>query len=181
MKPRLARRIILSLLMATALYAIFGIGAYSDLSESEAEARAEELENLTLQIDSPLQIFLNNFGLSLIMAIPFAGPLFAGWVSYETGRYVAALALLNNIDTIFLLIIPIITFYGVVEFAGYGGMVMGGTLMAYRILRRRGREELKWYLLTILASGVVILVAALIEYAVIALLQNVIQEAAQYI
>jgi hypothetical protein len=181
MQPDIRKRLILSVAVATLLYAVFGAGAHTSLSRGEAEALSKQLESLTSQLDSPLDIFLNNFGISLIMAIPFAGPLFAGWVAYETGRYVAALATLQSISVLFLLAIPIILVYGLLEFIGYGGMVMGGSIFAYKILKRRARDEVKWYLLTILTSALVILVAALIEYAIITAFKDLLQEVGQYI
>jgi hypothetical protein len=71
--------------------------------------------------------------------------------------------------------------YGLLEFIGYGGMVMGGSIFAYKILKRRARDEVKWYLLTILTSALVILVAALIEYAIITAFKDLLQEVGQYI
>jgi len=167
-----AGRIAAALLLSAALYTILAVGAHTRLTQAEAERMAEQLEGLIREVNSPLTIFINNFSLSLLMALPFIGLPIASWISYETGRYFSALSMIGSIDVNLLIMIPLILIYGLLEFIGYGGMVSGGLIMSYKILKREGRGEAKYYLLTLLVSSVVILVAALVEYYIISVMRD---------
>ncbi|MEM0482465.1 MAG: hypothetical protein QXM16_06245 [Nitrososphaerota archaeon] len=174
MRPNFKKRLIMTMIVAVALYGILILGSQAALSPSEAEQLSEQLEELARSVNSPYFIFINNFGLSLLMALPFAGPLVAGWIIYETGRYFAAAAIMMESNPAFLVLLPIFLVYGLLEFIGYGGMVTGSIIMSYKILKRQARVEVKYYLLTLLLFSVVILAAAFIEYYIISAVQNLI-------
>lgn len=172
MRPDIKKRIIMAVIVTVALYGVLILGSQAALSPSEAKQLSEQLEELAKGVDSPYFIFINNFGLSLLMAIPFAGPLIAGWIVYETGRYFAAIAIVTDTSAALLVLLPLFLFYGLLEFIGYGGMVTGSIIMSYKIFKRQARVEIKYYLLTLLLSAVIILAAAFIEYYIIETVQN---------
>jgi NADH:ubiquinone oxidoreductase subunit 6 (subunit J) len=174
MRPNFKKRLIMTLIVSVALYGVLILGSQASLSPSEAEQLSEQLEELAKRVDSPYFIFINNFGLSLLMALPFAGPLIAGWIIYETGRYFAAMAMLTDSNPALLVVLPIFLVYGLLEFIGYGGMVTGSIIMSYKILKKQARVEIKYYLLTLLLFSLVILAAAFIEYYIIVAVQNFI-------
>lgn len=175
MRADFKKRIVMTLIATAILYGILIFGAQARLSPDEAEKLAEQLEQMAASVDSPLFIFANNFGLSLLMAVPFAGPLIAGWIVYETGKYFSAMATVWQVDISLLVILPIFLVYGAIEFIGYGGMVTGGIIMSYKILKKQVRAELKYYFLTILLSTAVLFVAALLEYFIISIAQDFMQ------
>ncbi|MEM0381890.1 MAG: hypothetical protein QXQ48_04965 [Nitrososphaerota archaeon] len=172
MRPDFKKRIVLTMIISAALYGILVLGSQAELTPAEAEQLSNQLEQLATGIDSPFFIFMNNFALSLLMAIPFAGPFIAGWIVYETGRYFSAMGIVSEINPTLLVMLPIFLVYGLLEFIGYGGMVAGSIIMSYKILKRQFRVEVKYYLLTLLLFAVVILVAALIEYYIIKVAQD---------
>lgn len=163
------------MIVTVVLYSILYLGSQATMTISEAERLAEQLEQISEGIDSPFFIFFNNFGLSLLMALPFVGPLIAGWIIYETGRYFSAMSLIYDIDSAFLVLLPILMVYGLIEFIGYGGMVTSGLILSYKIIRRQLRGEIKYYLLTLLLFVVVILIAAIIEYFLIVFARDILQ------
>ncbi len=172
MRPNFKKRLIMTMIVTTALYGVLILGSQAALNPSEAKQLSEQLEELARGIDSPYFIFINNFSLSLLMALPFAGPLIASWIIYETGRYFAAAAIMTETNSVFLVLLPIFLIYGLLEFIGYGGMVTGSIIMSYKILKRQARVEIKYYLLTLLLFSAVILAAAFIEYYIITAVQN---------
>ena len=174
MRPNIKRRLIMTMIATISLYGVLILGSQAELSPSEAKQLSQQLEELAKGVDSPYFIFINNFSLSLLMALPFAGPLIAGWIIYETGRYFAALAVMTDANPAFLALLPIFLVYGFLEFIGYGGMVTGSIIMSYKILKKQARVEIKYYLLTLLLFSAVILAAAFIEYYIIAVVQNFI-------
>ncbi|MCS7146060.1 MAG: hypothetical protein RMJ28_00495 [Nitrososphaerota archaeon] len=175
MKPDFKKRLMATLITSAVLYGILILGSQAQLTQAEAEQLSKQLEQLAASVDSPLFIFINNFSLSLLMALPFAGPFVAGWIVYETGKYFSAMAIVWEVNVNLLVLLPIVLVYGVLEFIGYGGMVLSGIIMSYKILKRESRAEIKYYLLTLLLFSAVILVAALIEYYIIAVAQNFMQ------
>ncbi|MEM0444937.1 MAG: hypothetical protein QXO86_05765 [Nitrososphaerota archaeon] len=176
MKPTFKTRLLMTAIMSVILYSILFLGSQTPLTRGEAQQLMEQLEQIAASIDSPFFIFFNNFGLSLLMALPFAGILVGGWVIYETGRYFSAMAMIYEISPTILIFLPIIMVYGILEFIGYGGMVTSGLILSHKIIRRQFRVEIKYYLLTLLLFAVVILIAAIIEYYLIIVARDVLRE-----
>lgn len=170
------RRFFRSLLTSVLLYLILIAGAFTPLSRSEAEERMRTLNELTSSINSPLQIFANNFLVSLLMLVPFIGPPVGAFVIYNTGLFFSALSIVNDIPPIVAIVTPLITIYGALEFVAYGFFFHHGLRFSYTLLRRRFREELRPALFMIAIGAIVLLSAALLEYLLLEAVSNFIPQ-----
>lgn len=168
------RRFFRSLLTSAILYLILVAGAFTPLSQSEAEERMRTLREITADINSPLQIFANNLLVSLLMLVPFVGPPAGAFVIYNTGLFFSALSITSNVHPIVTVVAPLITVYGALEFVAYGFFFHHGLRFSYTLLRRRIREELRPALFMIAVGTVVLLSAALLEYLLLETLSNFI-------
>ncbi len=166
------RRFFRSLLTSAFLYLILVAGALTPLSGQEAEDRMRMLQEVTAGINSPLQIFANNLLVSLLMLVPFIGHPLAAFVIYNTGLFFSALSTTTNLPPVVLVLTPLITVYGALEFIAYGFFFYHGLRFSYAILRRRLKEELRPALFMVVIGTIVLLSAAFLEYLLIESLAN---------
>ncbi|MDT7967868.1 MAG: hypothetical protein RQ949_01190 [Candidatus Calditenuis sp.] len=166
------RRFFRSLLTSVFLYLILVAGAFTPLSKQEAEERMRTLQEITGSINSPLQIFANNFLISLLMLVPFVGPPSAAYVIYNTGLFFSALSITTNVPPIVTVIAPLISIYGALEFIAYGFFFHHGLRFSYTVLKRRLKEELRPALFMVVIGTIVLLSAAFLEYLLIESLAN---------
>ncbi len=166
------KRFFRSLLTSAFLYLILVAGAFMPLSSQEAENRVRMLQEMMSSINSPLQIFANNLLISLLMLVPFVGPPLAASVIYNTGLFFSALSITTNVPPVVLVLTPLITVYGALEFFAYGFFFYHGLRFSYAILRRRLKGELRPALFMVVIGTIVLLSAALLEYLLIESLEN---------
>ncbi len=166
-------RILAALICTIALYVIFVIGSVTPVDINTAQDMVKEFRDLVAGIDSAFDIFLNNFTISLLMAIPAIGVIIGGWIVYNTGLIISSFASLEGISVALLLFLPIITVYGVLEFIGYGTMMSESILLIYAIRRKGLRAELKILPMIILISAGVLGLAAVIEFSLLAFTQSI--------
>lgn len=163
----LKNRLIFILIFTIALYSLLYISSAMPLSADEMNMLREEAERILREKYTIIDIFLNNFMISLIIFIPLVGPFIGGYVIYFTGRLIGSLAASTGIPSIFLISITIITFYGLIEFLAYGTAFTESIIFAYSIFKKKSRIELRWLIISIVAVAVLLLIAATIEYLLI--------------
>lgn len=117
---------------------------------------------------NPIDVFLHNFGLSMIMTIPVLGFVFSMISSATTGVAVSALSTLNNLNPLSLAIGLISSPVGMIEFIAYGVASAQSLASLFAIAEKRMTKELKGYASTILIVMVLLLVAALLEWSLVA-------------
>jgi hypothetical protein len=150
---------------------ITAAGALTPVEEQEAIETSRELEqtvnwlkekNLLLNF-----IFGNNFLITLIMFIPFAGPIVGGYVFYNTGVLIAALAVARNAPPIIVLLLLFLTPVAWLEFLAYSIAIAESVWLVRRILQRKAKRELVNASLFISICAVLLAVAAVTETAMI--------------
>lgn len=160
-------RLIFIVVITVALYCLLYIASTVPFSSEEVASLLEEAEKILRQRYTILDIFINNFLISLIMFVPVAGPIIGGYVIYTTGRLIGALSLSTGIPSILLISMTIITFYGFIEFLAYGTAFTESMILTYSMFKRKTRIELKWLIISISATAVLLLIAAVLEYMLI--------------
>ncbi len=160
-------RLILIVVVTVTLYCLLYIASTVPFSSEEAASLLEEAEKILRQRYTILDIFTNNFLISLIMFIPVAGPIIGGYIIYTTGRLIGALSVSTGIPSILLISMTIITFYGFIEFLAYGTAFTESMILTYSIFRRKTRIELKWLIISVSATALLLLIAAALEYMLI--------------
>ncbi|MCD6312827.1 MAG: stage II sporulation protein M [Thaumarchaeota archaeon] len=168
----LIARIKLALLVTLVLIGLLMAGSLSPLGYEEGKAIEEELKKLG-EDSLELEIFLNNFSVALLSAIPFLGPFIMGYVIFHTGRFLGWVLAQSGMPPSFgiplTLLLIFLTGYGILEFMGYGILVAESITISYYILRARRllRRELKILLLIVLISAALLALGAIIEAAFI--------------
>ena len=168
----LIARIKLALPVTLLLVGLLVAGALSPLGDDEGRAIEEELRKLGRD-SLELEIFLNNFSVALLSAIPFLGPLILGYVIFHTGRFLgwvlAQSGIPPSLGIPLTLLLIFLTGYGIFEFMGYGILAAESLMISYYILRARQllRRELKMLLIIVLISAALLALGAIIEAAFI--------------
>lgn len=169
----LKTRIVVAIICTVALYALLVVGSITPVEADRAQEMVEEFRDLVSGINSALDIFLNNFVISLLMVIPALGIIIGGWIVYNTGLIVSSFATMEGISVVLFLVIPIITIYGLLEFIGYGIMMSEGIMLIYAIRKKSIKSELKILPIIITISAGFLGLAALIEFSLLTIVQTI--------
>lgn len=161
----------ISLSMLIVLLAIFILGSYTQLEPSEAEELRNRVEGNINELKQTVGllpgIFLNNMRAALIMTIPVIGVVLGALITYTTGLVISAYSIKYQIEPILLVTLPFLTVYGLFEFIAYGMALAEGLIIVYSIIKKNLRIELKMLPKVIGLVALILLVAAVIEYAII--------------
>lgn len=161
------KRIILTVILTILLFTVLYISSMMPFSSEELDSLLKQAEEILKKNFTILDIFLNNFTVSLLIFIPVVGPIVGGYAIYVTGRIMGALATSTGIPSILLISIAIITFYGLVEFLAYGTAFTESIIFSYSIFKREIKREYRWVLISLIVTALLLLVAATIEYLLI--------------
>lgn len=135
------RRLLYLAFGMAAFLAAYSTGAALPLTEEEAEQLRSQFSEQVVDIDE-FGIFLNNFGIDLLMFIPAAGAAFGLFAGLSTGAVFTALAMaspeLASIPPLAILITP----FGIMEVFAYGLAISRSGMLFWRIVKdkpwRRG-------------------------------------------
>lgn len=175
----LLRRLKLGVLVAVLLMGLMAAGAFFPLGDEEGLELQRRLESLD-ESGLELGIFSNNVLVALLGAIPFAGPPLAGYIVFNTGRFLgwlsAQLGLPAGLMLAIMLPLTILTGYGLLEFLGYGLAVAESLTLSYYMARRREllRRELRMLPLALGVSALFLALGAVLEAALIRFLPAIL-------
>lgn len=141
-------------------------GTLTPLSREDASSINDELEQLRPKV-SVQYIFGNNLMLCLAMFVPIAGPIFGGYVLYNTGLVIAAQSIANDLPPLITFFTLLIFPFAWLEFFAYSTAFTESFWLIRRIMQRRGRREIVNACILISICAVLLLVAAIIEMALI--------------
>lgn len=173
-------RLKLALIIMILLIGLLLAGAFFPMSNKEGREMEESLEKLGKE-NLELGIFSNNMLVALLGVIPFAGPPLAGYIIFNTGRFLgwtsAQMGIPANLMIAMTILIILLTGYGILELLGYGVAIAESLTISNIILRRRWllRGELKMLLIAIALSALLLALAALIEAALVKSLGSVME------
>jgi uncharacterized membrane protein SpoIIM required for sporulation len=151
---------------------VSAIGSLMPLTSEEANSINNELNQTsnTLHSLSTLSqvsfIFGNNFMLCLLAFIPLFGAFFEFYVMLSTGVAIAAISYgqMNPPLALFSLFIFPFTW---LEFLAYSIAITESFWLFWRLIHKKGKREIKNASILISISAVLLLVAAIIETAII--------------
>jgi len=150
-------------------------GVLTPLSAEEAAQQKQNLEEMRKTIDSlPIVqqasfIFGNNFMICLAMFVPVAGPVFGCYVLYSTGVVIAAESISENLPPLMVFLFLFIFPFTWLEFLAYSIAFAQSAWLTWRIIQHKGKRELVNTCIFISICAVMLLIAAIIEAAIIAL------------
>lgn len=149
------------------LVILLSIGTLVPVSPQEASSTEKQLTSEVKYLkDNGLlvpYIFGNNFMLTLIMFIPFVGPLFGAFVLFNTGTVIAARSVANNVPPLLWVASIFLTPVGWLEFAAYSLAISGSIWLTIRLFQHRMIHELGNTAKFITVSAVILLAGAIIE------------------
>jgi len=145
----------------------FYIGATTSLSSEDAASLAQFWEQLFSSIKNPIDIFLNNSVIALIMVVPLLGALFAMYVGYNSGLVISAMSQANKVDPVGVLILTVANPIAFMEFMAYALSITEGILIAYAIVQRHLRQEIRNAAITIVIVLVILIVEAFLEFGLV--------------
>jgi hypothetical protein len=165
------KRIILIIIVFVVSIIITAVGVLTPVEEHEAIETSNDLEQTInwLKDKSLLLYFIfgNNFMITLIMFIPIIGPFFGGYVFYNTGVVISALATAQNAPPTLVFLLLFLTPIAWLEFLAYSTAIAESIWLVRRILQRRGKHEFVNASIFISICAVLLAVAAVIETAMI--------------
>lgn len=160
------RRIITILFFFLVSVVATGIGTLANISKEDAKQINDELDQLRANV-SVEWIFGHNLMLALIMFIPIAGPILGLWILYNTGVAIAAQAITIGVSPILALLVTLIVPVAWLEFTAYSTAFAESFWLIRRAEHGMGRREIKNAAILIAIVTVILLVAAIIETALI--------------
>lgn len=152
-------------------------GVLTPLSSEEANAIGNELNETRNTMDSmPVVrqvpfIFGNNFMICLAGFVPIAGPIFECYVLYSTGVVIAADSY-NKANPLMVFLFLFIFPFTWLEFIAYSIAFAESVWLTWRIIQRRFRSEVVTTCKFISICAVMLLLAAVIEIAIIQLFSS---------
>jgi uncharacterized membrane protein SpoIIM required for sporulation len=168
---------IVSILAVFLLAVIITIAGLSvPISQDEKDRINEQLEQTrkTIEDTEGIQavsiIFGNNFMICLIMFIPFFGPFFGSIVLFNTGTAIAAQSSVLGASPLtvfsYLFFFP----FTWLEFLAYSIAFTQSFWLFWRLIQRKGKREIVNTCILISICAMALLVAAIIEVALILVL-----------
>jgi hypothetical protein len=145
------------------------IGASARIERREADEIMKEMNKLenTIKSAGVQIIFGNNFIHALIMFIPAVGPCWGAYILYNTGRVFAAYSLIYNVDPTVLFLTIFIYPFAWMEYLAYTLAMSESLWVVYAALKRNFKNEIIIASVIIAICSVILLLAALIETALI--------------
>lgn len=150
-------------------------GVLTPLSQQDVQSLSKNLDQQRQTITSmsgfqqTSAIFGNNFLITLITFVPFAGPIFSLYVMYSTGVVVAADSIAHNASPPLVFLNLIVLPFAWMEFLAYSIAFAGSVWLAWRITQARTKAELSKTCIFISICAVILVAAAAIEVYMIAL------------
>jgi len=165
------KRLITIALVFVAAVLITTVASVVPVEKQEATKTTDQLRN-TIQTlkdnDMLLQyIFGNNFMITLLMFVPFAGPLIGGYVLFNTGLVVGSIAVSQDTSPLLSMAELFLTPIAWLEYIVYAMAMAASIWLSWRILQNRSRHEMVNTAKFMSLSAVILFVAAVIETAII--------------
>jgi len=160
------KRIYLIVLMFVLAGIITVVGSLVPLSSSDAHAISNQL-NQTLNEHKSNNtlieyIFLNNFGICLVMFVPIIGPVLGFIILFDTGVALGAIASVQGYPVYISLISLVITPVFWLEFTAYSTAMAESIWLTRRLFQRRWLE-LKNTAILIGICAAILIIGALVE------------------
>lgn len=145
---------------------VFLLSSIIPLERSSAEEIYSSVKE-SMGLASPLDIFMHNISISIIMMTPLLGFIFSIVSSSTTGVVISAISTLTNLNSLSLAVKLISSPPGILEFLAYGLASAQSLAGLFAIVEKRMRKELKGYLITLMIVVGLLLTAAFLEMALI--------------
>ena len=149
------------------------VGSFMPIDAQEAEKINSDLNQTVTSLNENgalmQYIFGNNFFICLLMFIPIVGPLLGGYILFNTGTVIGAVAAAGGYPVIVAFVALFLTPVAWLEFTVYSVSMSESVWLFRRILQGRGKHEFKNTCLFITICAVLLLLGAIVETLLIAI------------
>lgn len=147
-------------------------GTLTPLGAEEAAKKREDLERIRDLASNAGATFIfgNNFMLCLSFFIPIFGIFFGCYVLYNTGLMIAAESIGLGMPPLLSFLLLFIFPFAWLEFLAYSAALSQSVWLTWRVIRRKGKDELVNTCIVITICAIMLLAAAFIEMFFIKLL-----------
>lgn len=163
----LKRRGIWIIIFFAAAVIIMALGTMVPISPSDAESIYGDLQNEFKYVATVSGIFGNNFFHGLIMFAPFIGPLYGGFIFFNTGTVLEIIAIAQNTNTGLLFALLFLYPHTWLELFAYSLAMSQSVFLSIAIVRGRFRKELVRTCVIIAVCALILLLAAFVEVILI--------------
>jgi len=147
--------------------AVMAVGASLPVDRLEAERFYDEFKTESQYIDMVPFIFGNNFMHTLIMFVPFLGPIYGMFVFFNTGIVLAMIAVASGVNVPLLFVLLFLFPHAWLEFIAYSLALSQSLLLALAIFRGRVKQELTRTCIVVTVCALILFLAAVIEVILI--------------
>ncbi len=137
---------------------------------SEAQRRESELQKEFERFNDPRAILGNNLIHTLIMFVPIWGPIWGGFVLFNTGTTIGILATAYEVPSILIFLTLFLTPVFWLEFCAYSIAMAESVVLLLQITRGHGRLEAVRMCILVTGCALTLLLSAVVEWAMINLL-----------
>jgi len=155
------------LITLVVLLVLGGLAASTPLSRQDAAQLEEQVGETLAQDPTTALIFVNNVRIGLAMLIPVLGPIFGGYVIFQTGLVFAAFGISSGLPGIALFVASMLFPFFWLEFVAYAAAIGQSIFLLASFWRHRVRFEARR---TAVVAGLVALllfVGAVVEEALL--------------
>lgn len=152
-----------------AFVVLMALAAAMPVNPTDARTTTDQLRNETKYIATVDLIFGHNFFLTLIMFIPFIGPIFGGISAFSTGIVIGDIAFVNSANAEVLLASLFTAPHTWLELFAYALAMSQSVFVSIVIVRGRFRQELVRTCVIMAICALTLVVAAFFEVILIAL------------
>jgi len=141
-------------------------GALTPLSLEDANEIEQQSEEMLGNISAQF-FFGNNFMICLAMFTPIVGPIFGCYVLYSTGVVIAAQSITHGLSPLMVFLFLFVSPHTWLEFLALSVAFAESFWLAWRMIQHRGKKELVNACVLVSICAVILVVAAIIEMALI--------------
>jgi uncharacterized membrane protein SpoIIM required for sporulation len=165
------KRIITIVIIFAIIVIITALATLTPMDNSTAVQSYNELNQTVTALkanDSLFEyIFGNNFFLTMLMFIPFVGPIIGFYAFYNTGVIIGAAAIALHLPPTLSFFALFLTPIAWLEFVSYSIAIAGSVWLSARIFQRGFKHELVNTAKFISICAVLLLISAVIESALV--------------
>jgi hypothetical protein len=167
------KRIYSTIVVLIVAVVITVVGSVMPMDAQEAEQISSDLNQTVSALSEngalTQYIFGNNFFICLIMFVPVVGPVLGGFILFNTGAAIGAVAVAGGYPVIVALFALFLTPVAWLEFAAYSVSISESVWLFRRILQGRGKHEFRNTCFFITVCAILLLVGAVVETALISI------------
>ena len=168
--PRNRRLITIALVFIASVIAT-GLATLTPMSQHDAETTYDELNRTVISMKENgalLQdIFGNNLMITVMMFIPFVGPILGFYAFYNTGVVIGATGIVHGFNPLIGYATLWLTPIAWLEFAAYSTAIAASLWLTWRLMHGRGFHELVNTSKSLSICTLILLLSAIIEAALV--------------